>query len=85
LGCLRTAFGVNANRTRPDLGSDTPVFPIFIKKVEIPLSHPFEPTFLGLRTEIDPIAVRRDLERGCGGMAWKGRALSGRGGFGTLA
>ncbi len=67
LGCLRTAFGVNANRTHLDRGADTPFFPIFTKKVVIHQKDPLEPSLPGLRTEIESNAVRRDLDRGCGG------------------
>jgi len=72
LGCLRTAFTPNANRPHPNLGSDTPVFPIFTKKVEIPIFSPLEPRFPCLRTEIDPNAVRRPGKLGCGGRKKRG-------------
>ena len=64
LGSLRTAFPPNANRPRPDRGADTPVFPIFTKKVGIPLPHPLEPSLGCVRTEIGVNAVRRHLEGG---------------------
>ena len=85
LRCLRTAFGANANRTRPNRGSTTPDFPIFTKKVAIPLFHPLEPSSPRLRTEIGSNAVRRGGKRGCGGWrkggVWNGEGVTG---FGIL-
>ena len=80
LRCLRTAFGANANREDLDRGSDTPFFPIFTKKVEIPLFHPLEPRLGCLRTEIDPIAVRRPGKLGSGDKKSPARKLGVRAG-----
>ena len=65
--CLRTAFDPNANRTRPDRGSDTPGFPLFYKNVKVLFSNPLEPSLGSLRTEIGVNAVRREGKRGYGG------------------
>ncbi len=51
---LRTAFGANANRPRPNLGSSTPLFAPFYKNVKAILSLLLEPS-LGCVRLLSPL------------------------------
>ena len=57
-------FDLNARRADLDLGADTPLFAPFYIFVKTLLLLPLEPTFPGVRTAFDLIAVRRLPELG---------------------